>query len=138
MKGRIRFKLAVAFLLGATGTAVGFIVHDAQAANSLTFLVPAGTPIEGDVDRDSFTVTGQTVGYSGAGACNGGGPFPVQNGVVTPGPLSSGGATRLTGVIFIQLAEVPPGTKLHPLSLLESCQGEGGIFYDKWQGVVVP
>jgi len=128
-------KTTISVTVFALLAVAGFAIHEPLAArSSVQFLVPHGTPIEGGPDFDRLTFTGPSVGMADVGSCEFGGPFHVQHAVVTPGPNSSGGATRLTGVIQTTGTEIPPGTRLHPLTVVSQCTGADGMLYDKWRG----
>jgi hypothetical protein len=136
---RTKITVSVLGLLVVAGLAINQPIA-ARTSVVVAFVVPHGTPIEGSIGYDRLTFTGRSVGTSDVGECDPGNPgtlHHVQHGVLTPGPSSDGGATRLTGIIQLTGTEIPPGTRLYPLQPNGSpCEGADGMLYDKYFGEV--
>ena len=126
---------AAGLAVGCASTTAYFVSSHAFAQTTqFTFIVPGETQVQSGTTSDVLVVTGRSTGTSGAGACQGGSGFPVQNGVVIA-PGTGSPASRLTGFIVINTTtSIPPGGKLINIQLLESCNGPDGSSYNKFTG----
>ena len=106
-----------------------------SSGDTVTFLVPQGTPITVGAQGDVVHFIGHPVGATQVGiACAGDtDQHPIQTVILLdPG---SGRAVRQDVIVASQTMPVPPGTQLESLAQETACAG-AGVLYDKYTGTV--
>ena len=106
-----------------------------SSGDTVTFLVPQGTPITVGAQGDVVHFIGHPVGATQVGiACAGDtDQHPIQTVILLdPG---SGRAVRQDVIVVSQAMPVPPGTQLESLAQETACAG-AGVLYDKYTGTV--
>ena len=106
-----------------------------SSGDTVTFLVPQGTPITVGAQGDVVHFIGHPVGATQVGiACAGDtDQHPIQTVILLdPG---SGRAVRQDVIVASQTMPVPPGTQLESLVQEAAC-GAAGVAYDKYTGTV--
>jgi|SRR5438552_6560043 len=106
-----------------------------SSGDTVTFLVPQGTPITVGAQGDVVHFIGHPVGATQVGiACAGDtDQHPIQTVILLdPG---SGRAVRQDVIVVSQTMPVPPGTQLESLAQETACAG-AGVLYDKYTGTV--
>jgi len=132
----MRFKLTV--LVCASAVVIGALVSLSLKAlaqtngERITFLVPRGTLIGSDDERDRIVVTGPSQGTTAASNCGVGGHIQ-QIVAIFPG---SGAAATRADAIFQVTEPLHPGTELNVEVPLGLCLSTDGTVYDKYEGTV--
>ena len=107
-----------------------------SSGDTVTFLVPQGTPITVGAQGDVVHFIGHPVGATQVGiACAGDtDQHPIQT-VILLDPGSGTRAVRYDVIVASQTMAVPPGTQLESLAQETACAG-AGVLYDKYTGTV--
>jgi len=106
-----------------------------SSGDTVTFLVPQGTPITVGAQGDVVHFIGHPLGATQVGiACAGDtDQHPIQTVILLdPG---SGRAVRQDVIVASQTMPVPPGTQLESLAQETGC-AFAGVLYDKYTGTV--